>query len=488
MSGNAHRNVARHPAVTPAPTRRTWKNDIARRQGISIPEVTPPTSASSDIGTSQPPSSDLPSSDPSSLDPSSSPSSLPPSSEPPSSSPFSSPTSQESSTPPSSVPPSSEPPSSSPSSIPTSTSSSTPDSSSSTEQPPSSQSSSSSAVIPGSTSSSAPPSTTPPPTSSSSSSSSFSAETTITTTFVTTIDGIEQTVTSAIPTTINRAPSTANPQKRAVIAGSVIGGIALVAIIVSLVLFCKRKNYRKLRVFGHHPRSRSMLLAGEDFDDSDPPMMQYRDYPTLTPSQRTSASRHRNTTTQHSIPLSASNTSNTSPLLMGMRASESGSIFHEDVWPPPGEQSRFVDPILATSSQVNLGRIVDDVMGANANANAPPSSYANPRPPSYHFRSGSNGSDPFRTPPLRHSPQPSDSSNGLLRGNAGDVDGLRSPLAVDVTPHNLFVTNPRSPSPTQSIGTPGTPGGRKNWLERAPHPRNSIIIGNESNVSMGEAI
>lgn len=43
---------------------------------------------------------------------------------------------------------------------------------------------------------------------------------------------------------------------------------------------------------------------------------------------------------------------------------ESGSIFHEGVWPPPSERSRLEDPILA-GSNVDLHSIVDDVMGAN---------------------------------------------------------------------------------------------------------------------------
>jgi len=38
-------------------------------------------------------------------------------------------------------------------------------------------------------------------------------------------------------------------------------------------------------------------------------------------------------------------------------------VFHEGVWPPPGEGAQLVDPILHSSSEVNLGGIVESVMG-----------------------------------------------------------------------------------------------------------------------------
>lgn len=44
------------------------------------------------------------------------------------------------------------------------------------------------------------------------------------------------------------------------------------------------------------------------------------------------------------------------------RRSESGSMFREDVWPPPNERSRLIDP-LSSSQEIELGSIVNDVMG-----------------------------------------------------------------------------------------------------------------------------
>jgi hypothetical protein len=52
-----------------------------------------------------------------------------------------------------------------------------------------------------------------------------------------------------------------------------------------------------------------------------------------------------------------------SPSFHRPRTSETGSIFREEVWPPPAE---FVDPFLTSvkrNQEVDLGRIVDDVMG-----------------------------------------------------------------------------------------------------------------------------
>ena len=50
------------------------------------------------------------------------------------------------------------------------------------------------------------------------------------------------------------------------------------------------------------------------------------------------------------------------PSLLKSRITDTGSIFREEVWPPPG----FVDPISKNNSQVDLGSIVDDVMGASS--------------------------------------------------------------------------------------------------------------------------
>lgn len=50
------------------------------------------------------------------------------------------------------------------------------------------------------------------------------------------------------------------------------------------------------------------------------------------------------------------------PTLLPPRGSETGSIFREEVWPPPSTGSRLQDPLLAASN-VDLTSIVDAVMG-----------------------------------------------------------------------------------------------------------------------------
>ena len=53
----------------------------------------------------------------------------------------------------------------------------------------------------------------------------------------------------------------------------------------------------------------------------------------------------------------------TPPRLLRARASESGSIFQESVWPPPSAASQLMDPLTFPSQSVDLTRVVTDVMG-----------------------------------------------------------------------------------------------------------------------------
>lgn len=80
----------------------------------------------------------------------------------------------------------------------------------------------------------------------------------------------------------------------------------------------------------------------------------------------------------------------TSPYLMGPRASSSGSIFHEGVWPPPGESSRFVDPLV---SERSLAELVD-LAGIS-----PPSGSNAPSPGGAPGPSRSGASTPAQYPP-----------------------------------------------------------------------------------------
>ncbi|KAL7280215.1 hypothetical protein ACG7TL_006634 [Trametes sanguinea] len=500
-----------------------------------------------------------------SSDPSSQPSSQP-SSNPPTSPPSSQPTTQPSSQPPTS------PPSSNPTTGPSSQPSSAPPSSQPTSQPSSAPSSDPSS-LPSSDPSSA--ASSQPPASSSDASQSSAANTnstalfagaqsTITSAIATTvIDGQTTTLFTTIPTTLSDGGSNDNlsSTKRGIIAGSV-GGAALLILVTAVFLFYRRHQHKKLSFFKRfQPKPRARLLdEDEDFDLS-PPMARYSDYPASVASSQS----HSKTPSQTafggpSTPSRSPNAPSFDPSLLGtpmdpnrtptpngsggagsgglppgaaaphlmpMRA-ESGSIFREAVWPPPGEHSAFVDPIVSASSAVDLGRIVDDIMGpggaggagsAGANAGAgPPSAYRGPA--SANASSTSMiPDDPFasltalnvphasheQTPPsAMHSretsetpllPKPSPFSpyrdHDRSRGATPEPPG--SPVPMPRTMGPLFVTNmgplspdatsppvspteaaqralgqlsPVSPPPMQPSASQGSTS--RNWLERSP--------------------
>ncbi|KAH9939833.1 hypothetical protein B0H21DRAFT_32369 [Amylocystis lapponica] len=364
------------------------------------------------------------------------------------SSPSSSPSDTGSSTPSQSNPPSS-------SSTPTPSSSSTPISSgsSSSSASSSSQTSSLSSTSASATSQSSSSSSSTP------SSSSASSSDVVYSTIVTTDSaGIRTTVVTAIPTTLVSSGSagTSNPTNRAIIAGSIVGAVAFLSLALALVLFYRRHNHKKLNFFRFiAPKPRSMLLAGEDLDDYDlsPPMHTYEDYPRTSSSSRSAVRSPAGSfaysgyapPSLRTAPFPPSATpepgapSTGSPHLLGMRASDSGSIFQEAVWPPP---RALVDPL--AGSHDDLTRIVDDVMGPAAPA---------PRPIRGHQSSMSDESDGTATAQT-HTHTRAGSRTALLGGSP-------------VSPHHapLFVANagPGRASP----GERGSPTGRM-WLERSP--------------------
>ncbi|KAI8978864.1 hypothetical protein BD414DRAFT_538772 [Trametes punicea] len=493
-------------------------------------------------GPSSPPISS-PTSDPPTSPPTSQPTTLP-SSQPPTSPPSSDPTSGPSSQ------PSSNPPTSQPTTLPITTSSSDPSSS------PSSQPSSSTSQSPaGTPSDSSQSSTSSDP---GSTASSTGAQSTLISAIATTvINGQTSTIFSAIPTTLSQSGGGDNltSTKRGIIAGSV-GGAAILILVISVFLFYRRHQHKKLSFFKRlQPKPRARLLDGEDDDfDLGPPMARYSDYPASIASSHSHSLSHagspatpkrspnapsfdasrsllgtpldpnRTPTPRGSVrglPLGA-----TVPHLMPMRA-ESGSIFREGVWPPPGEHSVLVDPIVSAASAVDLGRIIDDVMGpagSSGGAAAPGAGSASgPRPPSaYRGPGGANASsasvvpdDPFSSlashnaprggqtpsapPSAMHSrstsetpllPQPSPFTRGLLdRDRETEPGAPGSPVAMPrMGP--LFVTNmgplsppgsprlqPALPSHTaqqasaplvQTGSSQGSGAQRRHWLQRSP--------------------
>ncbi|KAF4567086.1 hypothetical protein EYR36_010702 [Pleurotus pulmonarius] len=283
-------------------------------------------------------------------------------------------------------PPSSQPtlpPSTTPTSESTAPPTSTPESTSfppqsTSEPPPTSDSSPSTSSDPPQTSQPTPsdPSTvSPTPTSSDNGfiPTSSTPESVFTTEIATTVDGQLTTITSTLPTSLwSPAPSSTRATP-SLIAGVSVGAAVLALIIIGGI-FAYRRNHRKRVIFGFveklvakrkHQQNRARLLEGEDFGDEDVEdvaMAPYRDrdgahsrlssvtggMPIEVHSRGMSASgalgdfgvlggRDSPAST-----LSAPGTS--SPSLFRARA-ESGSLFREEgVWPPPGEESRIVDP------------------------------------------------------------------------------------------------------------------------------------------------
>ncbi|KAF9481074.1 hypothetical protein BDN70DRAFT_931191 [Pholiota conissans] len=224
---------------------------------------------------------------------------------------------------------------------------------------------------------------TPPATSLPSFNDTSSSVTANFTTLTTSINGQATTITSQLPTAlINFDPSHDSDEHRTtVIAGTTTGLFIFVCSVLAAIFVYRRHKLRKaLATSGKRKEGRG-LLDGEDFDDDDVP-----------PQMRSLSSQ------RHSLVRSVS----PAPSLLKSRVSETGSIFREEIWPPPG----FVDPISKRSSQVDLSKIVDDVMGPTHERNVTTASGSSESNPfldngNHHHRQASSSSlldnDPFAT-------------------------------------------------------------------------------------------
>ncbi|KAH9057393.1 hypothetical protein EDB87DRAFT_1631701 [Lactarius vividus] len=341
---------------------------------------------------------------------------------------------------------------------PTSTSTSTFDTLSSSSS--SSTSSRDTSIVPSSSHSTS--STTIPPPSSSSSTPTVSSSTpssglsfsTLTTTFVTDINGVHTTVVTPIVTSLHGSTPVRASSRTAVIAGSAIGGLVLFIIGLSAI-FIFRRRVRRQRYWALSRKrlpSRSTFLAGESMDlpQSSPPFS-YADtddpfatrisrYPSGGSGSGDAPSFPYAYAYSHESDIphvrTTSSVPSSPPRLFRPRASESGSIFQESVWPPPSAASQLTDPLTSPSHAVDLGSIVDEVMGMHG---------------------GGGG-----------------------RGHAREESGVSEmgPLldADDPVPPTLTLINPdpdpQSPlSPLQPPQTPPeTPPRPPWWLSRSPNP------------------
>ena len=184
--------------------------------------------------------------------------------------------------------------------------------------------------------------------------------------------------------------------RTSIIAGTAAAGLVLFIMALASVFFLRKRTRRRQRYWSlSRPKrvpSRSTFLVGEEMDPPmpSPPLDQPNPFSSLSLHRDSSAvgsisgagsvsgappvyphprfSRSQSDSSSHAhhtflpAPLLPPPPSSpfTPPRLLRARASESGSIFQESVWPPP---SGLMDPLTHPSQSVNLARIVTDVMG-----------------------------------------------------------------------------------------------------------------------------
>jgi hypothetical protein len=117
-------------------------------------------------------------------------------------------------------------------------------------------------------------------------------------------------------------------------------------------------------------------------------------------------------------------------------------MFHEGVWPPPGEGATLVDPILRSSSQVDLTEIVDSVMGPSREHS-----------PAHGFDGGGGGS---------HSRNVSGNSRAPLLP-PGVKSSPAPPSLTLVNPSGPHLATPTWSSTLKDVVRPGTRAARTRW-------------------------
>ena len=279
----------------------------------------------------------------------------------------------------------------------------------------------------------------------------------------------------SIPTTLSDPGSRISSSERtAIIAGSVGGGIVLIILIAAIILFYRRHQNKKRGFFpSSEPKPRTMLLSGEDLEDDYGYSRQTSSPPTPLPSSIRRTDSPVNTVLR-------SGSTNQSPRLLRPRASDTGSIFHEEgIWPPPSDGSRLVDPILA-GSHINLSNIVDNVMGNSiGHQDITSGSNAASRPRGGR-RSLSGDTSTIYTESIYSTDLPAfvhNPGHDHTRENSSNSEtGLIPPEPLYLaSTHNSgsspSILPPRYEAgfdPSRSSTSISNPNGTRNWLDRSP--------------------
>ncbi|KAJ6462266.1 hypothetical protein C8R47DRAFT_1158575 [Mycena vitilis] len=173
------------------------------------------------------------------------------------------------------------------------------------------------------------------------------------------------------------------------------------------------------------------------------------------------------------------------PFLFPRRTSDSGSAFREEVWPPPREESIFVDPLLHAAVD-DLACIVTDIMGSSdahihsvpvpVPTSAPVSSPASLAPAG---RSRRNSCSTIYAPTGRSASTPTlprSACSTETHGSDSDDDPPWPPtpaLLPEIRPTSYWqrASTPKGPRRERPQLRPSTGDGSprvKNWLERTP--------------------
>ncbi|KAJ7088127.1 hypothetical protein C8R44DRAFT_861706 [Mycena epipterygia] len=182
-----------------------------------------------------------------------------------------------------------------------------------------------------------------------------------------------------IPTTLSNQSSASNTHQVALVAATTGGAIVLVFIVFAAIFFrmrCKQRQQDLTDTLAREERNGKGagamgMLDGEGFRDSvrggGPPQFEFR-RPQIEYHVRLSSDLERGAQPPDSPPTPRYTT--LPPFLFPSRASDSGSAFREEVWPPPREESVFIDPLLHAPAG-DLSRIITDIMGhPNPNAHS----------------------------------------------------------------------------------------------------------------------
>lgn len=157
----------------------------------------------------------------------------------------------------------------------------------------------------------------------------------ILTELVTTVNGVETIFATPIQTLLNTSDNVlSDSQRTGVIAGAAVGGVCVLVALLGVIFYFRRaRKARKRMLAEKNKRPTRHPLEDEADYFPHPAMAQWDAY----------------STTGSTV---------SAPRLLRARGSQTGSLFHEDVWPPPTEVMQ--DPLLTSQ---DLGSSISLAMG-----------------------------------------------------------------------------------------------------------------------------